>query len=393
MAGWDWLTKPQTDYTWSFVFRVVIKMLILFVLFNLIFAVLQPLAFINSLSLYNWLIPGRERLPFGEDDRAYNLSLNSVEGMFASHVIRQSKADDEFRVVLIGDSGMWGILLRPEETLAGQLNEANITLDDGRTVRAYNLGHPIMSLTKDLMLLEEAMQYRPDMIIWLTTLESFPRERQIFAPIVQNNPERVRNLITTYDLDLDVDNPEFVELNFMDQTIVGQRRELADWLRLQLFGFMWAITGIDQYYPDEYDLRTSDFEEDESWQSFGEPSDLTTDDLAFDVIHAGHELVGDVPLILINEPIFISDGENSDLRYNIWYPRWAYDQYRDIYLEEAEANDWVYVDLWDMIASEEFTDSPVHLTPEGSAQLAERVTDIIIEQLTTLRTVAEPPSY
>jgi len=377
MAGWDWLTKPQTDYTWGFAVRVVIKAVVLFALFNLIFALLQPLPFINNLTIYNWLVPGRERLPFGEDDRAYNLSLNSIEGMFASHVIRQSKADDKFRLVLIGDSGTWGILLRPAETLAGQLNAANITLDDGRIVRAYNIGHPIMSLTKDLMLLEEVMQYQPDMVIWLTTLESFPRERQIFAPIVQNNPERIRNLINTYDLDLDAENPEFVELDFMDQTIVGQRRELADWFRLQLFGFMWATTGIDQYYPDEFDLRTSDFAEDESWQSFDEPTELTTDDLAFDVIRAGHELVGDVPLILINEPTFISDGENSDLRYNIWYPRWAYDQYREIYAEEVEANGWVYVDLWDAIAPDEFTDSPVHLTPDGSSQLAEMIEEVI----------------
>ena len=29
------------------------------------------------------------------------------------------KADDEFRVLLVGDSGNWGILLKPEETLAG----------------------------------------------------------------------------------------------------------------------------------------------------------------------------------------------------------------------------------------------------------------------------------
>ena len=380
MAGWNWLTKPQTEYTWGFAFRVMIKAAVLFALFNLIFALLHPLPFINNLTIYNWLVPGRERLPFGEDDRAYSLSLNSVEGMFASHVIRQAKADDEFRVVLVGDSGTWGILLHPEETLAGQLNAANIMLEDRHIVKAYNIGHPIMSLTKDLMLLEEAMQYQPDMIIWLTTLESFPRERQIFAPIVQNNPDRVRNLINTYDIDLNVENSEFVELNFIDQTIVGQRRELADWLRLQFFGFMWATTGIDQYYPDEFDLRTSDFEEDKSWQSFDEPSQLTTDDLAFDVIQAGHELVGDVPLILINEPIFISDGENSDLRYNIWYPRWAYDQYREIYAEEAEANDWVYVDLWDRIAAEEFTDSPVHLTPEGSSQLAEMVEGIIVDQ-------------
>jgi len=379
MAGWDWLTKPENDITWGFVFRVVIKAVGLFVLFNLIFAALQPMPLINQLTVYNWLVPGRERLPFGEDDRAYNLSLNSVEGMFASHQITQRKAEDEYRVLLIGDSGTWGILLRPDETLAGQLNAANLSTGDGRAIVAYNIGHPIMSLTKDLMLLEEAMRHEPDMVVWLTTLESFPRERQLIAPIVENNAERVRGLISAYNLDLNPDAESFVELSFLDQTIVGQRRELADWLRLQLFGFMWGTTGIDQYYPDDFPLRTSDFEEDESWQSFAEEAQLTPDDLAFDVVRAGHEMVGDVPLLLVNEPVFISDGENSDLRYNLWYPRWAYDQYRQLYAEQVTENDWLYLDVWDSIAPEEFTDSPVHLTPAGSSQLAERIAEFILE--------------
>ena len=33
-----------------------------------------------------------------------------------------------------------------------------------------------LSLLKELMLLDRALQYQPDMIIWLTTLESFPND-------------------------------------------------------------------------------------------------------------------------------------------------------------------------------------------------------------------------
>jgi len=45
-----------------------------------------------------------------------------------------------------------------------------------------------MSLTKDLVLLNEAMQHQPDLIIWPVTLESFPREKQLVHPLLQNNP-------------------------------------------------------------------------------------------------------------------------------------------------------------------------------------------------------------
>jgi len=374
MTGWNWLTIYE-GYSWGFILRVVIKAVILFLVLNVVFAVLQPIDALGAKSL----AVGRERLPYGEDDRAYNLSLNNLPAMFASHEVTQPKAENEFRVLLIGDSGTWGILLKPEETLAGYINSGDYTLDDGREVRAYNIGHPIMSLTKDLMLLDYAMQYEPDMIVWLTTLESFNRAEQLDPPIVLNNAKRVQNLITTYSLDLDANHPDFVEPEFFDLTIVGQRRELSDLLRLQAFNVMWRVTGIDQYYPDEYNPRSEDFEEDLSWHDFDEQTDLTTNDLAFDVIEAGLERAGEVPVLLVNEPMFISDGENSDLRYNFWYPQWAYDQYRDIYADLADNNNWHYLDVWDIVDGAEFTDSPVHLTPAGSQQLSQVVGQAIVD--------------
>ena len=374
MTGWDWLTKYD-GYSWGFALRVVIKAAVLFALFNLIFALLQPMDALGSITLATQ----RQRLPYGEDDRAYNLSLNNLPAMFASHEVSSPKVDDEFRVLLIGDSGNWGILLKPEETLAGYINAAGYQLDDGRTVKAYNIGHPIMSLTKDLMLLDYAMDYAPDMIVWLTTLESFNRDEQLDPPIVLNNADRVNALISTYSLDLETQNAEFVEPSFLDLTIIGQRREIADWMRLQAFNLMWSLTDVDQYYPDEYNLRSEDFEEDLSWHGFAEPTDLTTDDLAFDVIEAGIERAEEVPVLLVNEPMFISDGENSDLRYNFWYPQWAYDQYRELYSALAIENDWHYLDVWDIVDGGEFTDSPVHLTPTGSQQLSEVVGQAIID--------------
>ena len=374
MTGWDWLTKYE-GYSWGFVLRVLVKATVLFILLNVIFAILQPMETLGAMSLSSQ----RQRLPYGEDDRAYNLSMNNIPAMFASHEITKPKADSEFRVLLIGDSGNWGILLKPEETLAGYINASDYTLDDGRSIHAYNLGHPIMSLTKDLMVLDYAMQYDPDMVIWLTTLESFALDEQLTPPIVQNNAQRIQTLIKTYSLTLDADDEGLVEPDFLDLTIVGQRRELADLLRLQAFSTMWTITGIDQFYPDEYNLRSEDFDDDLSWHTFEEPADLTTDDLAFDVIRAGVERVGEVPILLINEPMFVSDGENSDLRYNFWYPQWAYDQYRALYSDLAEENNWSYLDIWDIIDGTEFTDSPVHLTPAGSQQLSEVVGQAVVE--------------
>ena len=364
--------------SWSSLLRTLLKAAVLFILCNAIFALAAPLDTLGSISLYNWLLPGRERLPYGENpDESYNLSLNNLPAMMASHVINNPKSEEEYRVVVIGDSGAWGWLLENDETLAAQLNQGDYRMPDGRRLVAYNLGYPIMSLTKDLLFLNEAMRLQPDLVLWPVTLQSFPRNKQLVAPIVQNNPKAIRRLIDEFDLALDPADANFVEPDLAGRTIVGQRRPLADLLRLQIYGFSWAATGVDQAIPEEIALRQSDFEEDRSWNAIDEPRPLTEEDLALDVLAAGVDLAGDIPILIINEPIYMSDGQNSDIRYNAWYPRWAYDDYRQLLGNAAEFHGWQYLDLWNSIEPQEFTDSPVHLTPAGVNQLAALIVDAI----------------
>jgi hypothetical protein len=368
------MDKQKRTANWGFPLRVAGKALVLFLLLNLLFAGLYPMETLGRVSLYNRLLPGRERLPYGENSaQAYNLSLFNVPAMMASHIVQRPKADDEYRVLLIGDSASWGWFLENDDTLAGQLNALDLRREDGKRVVVYNLAYPVMSLTKDLMFLEAARRYEPDLILWPVTLESFPREKQLFAPIVQQNPQRIRPLIEAYGLGLDMADPRFVDAGFLERTPVGQRRNLADLIRLQLYGFSWAATGIDQYIPEDITPRRSDFEADAGWHSFQEPVTFTNEDLAWEILDAGRVMVGDTPILLVNEPMYISSGINSDLRYNSFYPRWAYDQYRQLLGEKAQREGWQYLDYWDQIAPEEFTDTPVHLSPEGSRMMAELV--------------------
>lgn len=365
---------PEQPATWGFFLRVILKAALLLALCNLAFAALAPLEALGGLSLYNVVVPGRQRLPYGErSSESYNLSLYNIPALMNSHAIARAKVADEFRVLVIGDSATWGWFLENKDTLSARINVGRYVTSSGRRVVAYNLGYPIMSLTKDLLLLDAAMRYQPDMIVWPVTLESFPRQKQLASPIVQNNPARVRALIAAYQLLLDPHDARWVEPDFIGRTVVGQRRALADGLRLQLYGVSWAATGIDQAIPVEIPLRQSDFDEDVRWQDFTAPAPLTDNDLAFDVLAAGVKRAGRLPVLIVNEPMFISGGKNSHLRYNSFYPRWAYDAYRDQLGVQARANGWRYLDLWDSIAPQEFTNTPVHLTPKGSSQLAERV--------------------
>ena len=348
------------------IFAVLVKATLLFVLFDFAFIFTTNVSF-GKISLYNNLFPGRERFPFGETRESYNLSLFNIDAMFASHVLAgTTKASDEYRVFLIGDSSVWGTLLTLEQTLAGQLN-ANTVTACGKTVHAYNLGYPTISLTKDLMLLDQAMEYEPDMVVWLTTLEAFPNNKQFDSPIVANNAQRVQQLITDYQLPMNSNDPALKQLSKWDQTFVNQRRAVADLIRLQMYGALWASTGIDQVYPENYERAQIDLEANDSFH------DLTSLDntLMFDVLAAGMSM--NTNMLLVNEPMLVSHGENSEIRYNFFYPRWAYDEYRKLLNQHVIANDWSYLDLWDGIPADEFTNSAIHLTPAGEILLTNEI--------------------
>lgn len=384
--SWNWLVKPQTPYRWRFVAGVVIKGLLLFSLLNLIFALLYPLplTLLGNISVYNGLVPGRTRLPYGENpEQSYNLSLQNLDMLLASHEINgASKAADEYRVVLIGDSSVWGVLLSPETTLAGFINAATLRTSQGKRVRVFNLGYPVQSLTKDLVLLQRAMRYQPDLVIWLFTPESFAPSQQVTTQIVRENPTITRDLIARYKLNIDPKDARFVDPDFFGKTIIGQRRTLADWLRLQYYGVMWGTTSHDQTYPRFYEPHMEDFDKDATWHGFSN-GDLKPNMIAFDVLRAGADLVlngskGQTALLLIHEPMFISRGKNSDLRYNFFYPRWLVDQFREWMTAEVNINSWRYADMWNVIQPELFTDSAVHLNPEGSRTLARGVGAMIL---------------
>ena len=354
-------------------FNILIKGLTLFIIINLIFAVWQPK--MGQFSAYNVIFPGRERLPFGENSaESYNLSLFDLNAMFTSHVISGvPKNDNEFRVVLIGDSSVWGTLLKPQETLAGQLNSAKISACR-KNVRVYNLGYPTISLTKDVLMLSYGMKYEPDLVIWLTTLEAFPVEKQISSPIVANNQETLNSLQNRYGLEFDPNDPAFLKHS---SWIIGNRRALADIIRLQIYGVMWAATGIDQVYPTDYERAQTDLEADEKFHE-AQPPMLDAKSLAMNALVTGIRVIGDTPVMIVNEPMLISSGENSNIRYNFFYPRWAYNQYRDMMAELSQKNNWNYIDLWDLVPANEFTNSAIHLTPTGESLLAEKLVPVIM---------------
>ncbi len=357
--------------------RVVIKALLLFIMINIIYALVDPPVY--ELSVYNSLLPGRVRMPFGSSNNPYAVMVDDVDIMFASHTISRTKAPEEFRVVLIGDSSVWGEGIPAQESIAVQWNNLEVECGN-QNVKVYNLGYPHPSVIKDLIVLDKVIETDPDLVIWFVTLNTLIPRR--LSPFLTANSERVVDMLNRYDIPFANDDV-LVESTpgFFDKTLFGKRSYLARWVELQFLGVVWGGTGMDTVPDTSAGLNgiTSDVKDDLSYRGMTGQADGFTNMIRLKTLEAGHTIAGVVPILVVNEPIFVANGLNSNVRYNDIYPRWAYDEYRDTIADEARRANWQYLDLWNSIPPQYFSDRLFHLTAEGEHLLIGQINPTLKE--------------
>jgi hypothetical protein len=349
---------------------VFLKAFLFFLLFEYII-VAFPVS-TSAANAYGLLGIRRERLPLSTvpptDDA---LDVGSLDAMFAAHVISEPKGENEFRVIVLGDSTIWGLQWTPEDVLPGQLNRLGLHCG-GKDMRFYNLSFPRSSATKDIMLLDRAVQLEPDAIVWMITWYTLMPKTRVDHWIVEQNPEDFRRLARRFDfLPRDYETPDLLDKLFT------RNRALFRTLRFQLYSLIQLATQQDQI-PGPPQIPASELSADENFEGLKPPT-LRENQVSIDQVNDFFELADTVPILLVNEPILIMSGiPNSDVRYNSYYPRWVYDQYRHFVAEAAARNDWRYLDLWDMFPAKFFADTPLHLTPEAHRTLAESLAPEIL---------------
>jgi hypothetical protein len=363
--------------TWGFVARVVVKAAFVLVVCNFTYALI-PTGAIDRLSLHNSIVPGRERFPIGTADE-FTQTVYSLDALFASHEVSSLSRDrdGEYRVFLLGDSATWGYLLAPDDTYSANITARGARLPDGRRVVAYNLAYQRTTAMRDLLVLDYALQYEPDMIVWLVTARTFLEKRQPHE-LLDANPARTDALLTRFDLTVD-DFADEVPRVSANGPLLANIDHLSDLFRLQLMGVPWAVTRMDHNLAQIYEPLQNDFEERVGFESFDEPQPVPDDFYRLDVMSSLSELAEGIPLLVVNEPMFIADGENSDLHYNAMYPRWVYDQYRQMMFALAGANRWSYVDYWDAVPADEFTNTDLHITAGAAAAFSDQLLEDILE--------------
>jgi lysophospholipase L1-like esterase len=356
--------------------RVLLKAIFLFVVVNVVFALINPP--VGKITLFNYLVPGRLRFPYEQESAFYFVGFNApiyedYDAMFGAHVISRRKPADEFRLLLLGDSATWGVSVQANEMLSAQINRLQIETCDGRRVRAYNLAYPFSSITRDLLILDKAMEYKPDMVFWLITLSTLqPKtvETQFIAPHWQ----QYLRLASTYKLRSSHFSHPIQEPTLWEKTIIGQRKRLKNIVFTQALGILWGATGIDNHEglePEGPPPNTAVGDNlDYEGRLPGEWS-ATSESLMLEALSAGYRVAGDVPVVVINEPIFVAQGENHLVRYNEFYPRWVFDDYRGFLREWMTQQNYKWLDFWNAVPPEEFSDQYFHRNSTGERRFAE----------------------
>jgi hypothetical protein len=303
----------------------------------------------------------------------YSVAIEDVDLTFASHKISAPKESSEFRVVLLGDSSLWGEDLGAYEVISEQWNKQKSQCG-GKTIKAYNLGYPHPSVLKDLVILDKALEYQPDLIVWFVTLNTLISQR--INPFLMANRERAEKILNDYDIGFQQTKQFEGSPTFYNRTLLGQRSELARKIRLEVLGIIWAATSEDTNRLNPGPPPDFGVSDDPRYRGMQPPQEIK-DVLLLQALTAGHGIAGSIPVLIVNEPIFLVSEERSPVRYNAVYPRWAYDQYRQHIASHAQTAGWNYLDLWDAVPPEDFADARFHINVKGEQLLVRKINPVV----------------
>jgi hypothetical protein len=351
--------------------RIFAKAIAIIVILNFAFILtgIDPVAAITRFNTW-WLVGhGRLRLAYPSD---FENGQIPIESLLAAHALAYTpKAADEYRVIVLGSSGIMGWGLEDAETFVGQLNARAVWINNKRLV-AYNLAYPYPHAARDAIILDAAMQYKPDLVIWIITAASLNNstkatdENAVFYVI---NRDRLERLTSNFGLLAWFDARWPAKPAWQNWIALREQDMLPVWLKTLLYPFFEPdVRKTDRRIGDDpipAKARIATGHEgftpmpNDTWQFLLLGQDI--------VNRAGAKL------LLVNEPMVIGSGENSNVNYNLSYERALYDSYRDILRDFTAQHNFLYADLWDLIGSQYFTDTPLHADRQGYSILVDGI--------------------
>jgi hypothetical protein len=95
----------------------------------------------------------------------------------------------------------------------------------------------------------------------------------------------------------------------------------------------------------------------------------------WELLRAGQQIAreANVPLLMINEPMYVGSAEHSDVNYNSFYERNLYDRFRAALANFTQQHDLSYLDLWNLLPPENFSNTSLHYNAEGNRRVADEI--------------------
>lgn len=369
--------KQPPFESWAEFAGALVKAVVLVAFINVFLLLLgiNPVRQLIQLNTYGLFDDGRQRLVYPSDLQNGQLPVGA---QLRTHAIHYQPPAGEFRVVVLGESGIAGWGLTDEQTLTAQLNAMPLTVE-GQPVRVYNLAYPAPSAPRDVVIMEAALAYQPDLILWFVTAASLDNsERLVGANRVffNANRTRVEALLGDY--------------RTLDGWYARQGANLIDqppwWhtysaIREQELLPVWARTLFYPFTPPELamtDVRVGQQPlPDEARFMLGHPGFEQMPNPTWDWLDVGcrHALNKGAQLTLINRPVLV--GEGAEEVYNSLYGVALYDAYREAMLTYTTEHNITYLDLWDLIPPEHYTDTPLHADAQGYGILAAEIAALL----------------
>jgi hypothetical protein len=330
--------------------RLVLKALILFAGFNILFAEVPSLNYF----VFKLLMPRLEKFPiydlYDDPSAEHGFGLEpvlDVGSLFSSHLISQStKYPNEYRVVFIGDSTIRDGQFYPF---------INGRSCGGKYLKAYNLGYYGVSATKDLIILQEAMKYSPDLIIWSVT-NSITNNNTGF---LQANPGGLEKLQNVYGLSDDSIGQDSASYRTDDKIRVEVRLLLYYLVLNPATGNNDDIMSIA--FQDARNAAASASRTDLSSASPDKRRALDSEMQTF------KRITNNVRIYLINEPRPVAV-VNTD----------RYKQYIDNLTDLSRTQEIKMMDLAELIPEQDFTTSRIHRNNAGDMLFVKAVMPAIL---------------
>jgi hypothetical protein len=284
---------------------------------------------------------------------------------------------DELRVVLAGNSAIYGFPLPVEKSIAFLLNRDFAAR--GVPAHVYNLAYVTTYQLKDAVILHEALDYEPDVIVYPLTLsefhhvapilwaglsELFVSNRDTVASFRADPPAGLGEPFRAYRAEYEPRLPRrlFMHLRETGTFLRLAVRRNAEWLSERLGSPVPGpptpkMTGRQSRYNCGATKRKFSTHFSDWW---------TWNILAY--LEQIRRSRG-VEVVVVNWPVAHEPVADC---YNVRYPANAMARFNAWLRDEAAARGLHYVDLHDLLPSDAFLDS-LHVGADGHRQVAEQL--------------------